>query len=127
MKKLIVTTLVLYALLSPGHARSESGALSYMRCNGDVISVGDTRLDVLAKCGDPTAVEADLYGGGGLSWGYYAPHDAYRRGGRDIPLWAGGRTYKEVWTYNLGPDRLMESVVFLDGKVYEIVSHGYGY
>jgi hypothetical protein len=33
----------------------------------------------------------------------------------------------EVWTYNFGPDRLIERIWFEDGVVVNIESLGYGY
>jgi len=33
----------------------------------------------------------------------------------------------EVWTYDFGPHRLVQKVLFVDGVAVEISSHGYGF
>lgn len=33
----------------------------------------------------------------------------------------------EIWTYNLGPYKLMRKIRFVDGQIEEIETLGYGY
>ena len=84
-----------------------------------LVTEGDTRSEVVAKCGDPTEIDS---------------RSAILR--RPV-VWIGGRPYTvgesfveipvEVWIYNLGPSKLMRRMRFEDGKVVEIETLGYGY
>jgi Protein of unknown function (DUF2845) len=96
------------AAATPAHA---------FRCGSKLVNEGDTRSQVLAKCGPPTeAME-------------HAP--VYRSG-----TWIHGRRYNlgydievlvETWIYNLGPHKLMRRIRFEDGLVVEIETLGYGF
>lgn len=88
------------------------------RCGTKLVSEGDTRSQVVAKCGEPTEVE--------------------RRSVLREPItWIGGRPYRaglglvevpvEFWIYNLGPSKFMRRVHFEDGVVVDIETLGYGY
>jgi hypothetical protein len=89
------------------------------RCGTKLVSEGDTRTEVLTKCGEP----ADKV----------TQRSVYRR----PMIWAQGRPYYigddymevpvESWTYNLGPNKLMRRVRFENGIVAEIETLGYGY
>jgi Protein of unknown function (DUF2845) len=88
------------------------------RCGSRLVSEGDTRAQVRAKCGDPADVE-------------------HRSVWRQPVVWVHGRPYHlssdlieipvESWIYNLGPNKLMRRVRFEDGVVVEIETLGYGY
>jgi hypothetical protein len=89
------------------------------RCGTKLVHEGDTRSQVLAKCGDPAEV--------------IDQQPVLRR-----PVyWLRGRPYHlsydfveiavESWIYNLGPHKLMRRVRFEDGLVVEIETMGYGY
>jgi hypothetical protein len=88
------------------------------RCGTKLVSEGDTRSQVIAKCGEPTEVDR-------------------RTTLRESIVWVGGRAYRggvglveipiEFWVYNLGPSKLMRRVRFEDGVVVEIETLGYGY
>lgn len=90
-----------------------------MRCGTKLVSEGDTRAEVLAKCGDP-ADKVTL-------------QSVYRR----PMIWANGRPYYigedfmevpvESWVYNFGPNKLMRKVRFENGIVADIETLGYGY
>jgi hypothetical protein len=103
----IITGLVAAA---PAHA---------FRCGTKLVSEGDTRSQVLSKCGKPTET--------------IEQRPLYRR-----PVsWIGGRPYYlssdfvevvvESWIYNFGPHKLMRRVRFEDGLVVEIETLGYGF
>ena len=89
------------------------------RCGTKLVSEGDTRAEVLSKCGEP------------------ADKAAQRSVFRRPMIWAHGRPYYigeeymevpvESWTYNLGPNKLMRRVRFEDGIVAQIETLGYGY
>jgi hypothetical protein len=89
------------------------------RCGTRIVSEGDTREAVAAKCGEPTEV--------------VTMRSVFRR----PVFWARGRPYYlgedlieipvENWIYNLGPNKLMQRVRFEAGVVAEIETLGYGY
>lgn len=89
------------------------------RCGTKLVSEGDSRAEVQAKCGEP----ADKV----------TQRSVYRR----PVIWSYGRPYYvgedfmeipvESWTYNLGPNKLMRRVRFENGFVAQIETLGYGY
>jgi hypothetical protein len=93
-------------------------AYASFRCGSKLVTEGDTRAQVVAKCGEPTEVEQ-------------------RTVLREPTVWVGGRLYRgglglseipiELWVYNLGPSKLMRRIRFEDGVVVEIETLGYGY
>ena len=96
-----------------------------LRCHGRIVSVGDRKYDVIARCGEPTWVETrqevyaerhglDYYGYGGVS-SIYA--DIHRH--RVIEI--------EEWTYNFGPHRLIYHLRFVDGVLERIWTGGHGF
>lgn len=105
-------TLIL-ALLACGTAGADS-----FRCGSRLVHEGDTRAEVVAKCGDPTDVEHRSI------W----RRPTYWHHGRAISL---GTDFVEIpvelWLYNLGSNQLMRRVRFEDGLVVEIETLGYGY
>jgi hypothetical protein len=88
------------------------------RCGTKLVSEGDTRSQVAAKCGEPTEVDR-------------------RSVLREAITWIGGRAYHtapglieipvESWIYNLGPSKFMQRVRFEDGVVVAVETLGYGY
>jgi Protein of unknown function (DUF2845) len=88
------------------------------RCGSKLVTEGNSRAEVAAKCGDPTDVDRRSVWRRPVFWHYGRPYYA----GNDvveIPV--------ETWIYNLGPNKLMRRVVFEDGRVKEIETLGYGY
>jgi hypothetical protein len=89
------------------------------RCGSKLVTEGDTRDEVAAKCGEPT----DVINLGSV---FHRP-----------VIWTRGRPYfigqdfieipVESWIYNLGPNKLMRRVRFEGGVVVEIETLGYGY
>jgi hypothetical protein len=89
------------------------------RCGSKLVSEGDSRAEVRAKCGEPVDV--------------VTLRSLFRR----PMIWANGRSYfvgqdlmevpVESWTYNLGPNKLMRRVRFEGGVVADIETLGYGY
>lgn len=89
------------------------------RCGSKLVSEGDTRSEVAAKCGEPDDVVNQS--------------SVYRR----PVIWSRGRPYFigedlievpiENWIYNLGPNKLMRKLRFEGGVLSEIETLGYGY
>ena len=89
------------------------------RCGNKLVSEGDSRAEVAAKCGEPTDVVNQK--------------SVFRR----PVIWTAGRPYfigenfieipVETWIYNLGPNKLMQRLRFESGFVTDIDTMGYGY
>jgi uncharacterized protein DUF2845 len=90
-------------------------AMAGIRCGNQIIDKGKSSAEVSAFCGNPAQVDRSvLYTGGATTVGQ--PN-----------LIAGSTVQIEVWTYNFGPNMLMERIRFADGVVVNIESLGYGY
>lgn len=100
-----LATLLLLLCLIPGDAFA-------LRCGQELVTVGDTKLDVLAKCGEP--FRSDRHG-----LELRETSDDFR----------GIRTFINVdeWTYNLGPHRLLHYLRFENGRLKEIDTGSYGF
>ena len=93
-----------------------------MRCGSRLVSEGDGKDKVRALCGDPTDVS--LHGmvrrsqryGYGFGTAYY---EYYGPAWLDVPV--------EVWTYNLGPHKLLGKLRFVGDELDNITTDGYGY
>jgi hypothetical protein len=88
------------------------------RCGNRLVDTGDTAGLVRAKCGDPTDVHHSVRVRPPIIWHYGRP---VRVGGGDIEIPV------ETWTYNLGPNRLMQQLRLENGIVTQITTLGYGY
>ncbi len=115
MSKRAAKTLALWLLLvSVGNS---GWAAEYLRCGGNLVTKGDRKLDVLAKCGEPDLKEDRV-------------QERTRRvfdPTRGIFREFSGTVYVDEWTYNFGPQRFYYVVTFVDGVVQDISSPGYGY
>jgi hypothetical protein len=89
------------------------------RCGTQLLSEGDSRAEVAARCGEPTdVIERRTVFRRPVIWDYGRPMIV----GEDfveVPV--------EVWLYNLGPNKLMRRLTFEGGYVVEIETLGYGY
>lgn len=80
-------------------------------CGDRVISVGDTRTDILIKCGEP------LYKN--------SHHEELKERFDDTSVRTVVVTVEE-WTYNFGPQRFLRVITFRNGAVVDIRTGGYG-
>jgi hypothetical protein len=89
------------------------------RCGTKLVSEGDTRAQVVAKCGEPTDVitMTSLFRRP-VIWNYGRPFYVGENF-IEVPV--------ESWIYNLGPNKLMRRLRFEAGLVAEIETLGYGY
>jgi len=94
--------------LAAGAARADSIA-----CAGGIVQTGDTKLDLLAKCGRPTLVE----------------DQARERESFDARNGVARRVYVpvDVWTYDFGRNRFLMVVRIARGRIVSIERGGYGY
>jgi hypothetical protein len=96
-----------------------SPAFAALRCGVKLVSEGDTRSEVSAKCGEPTEI--------------ITQKSVFRRPviwTRNGPYFIGEDFIEvpvEAWIYNLGPNKLMRRLRFEDGVLAEIETLGYGY
>lgn len=97
-----------------GHAQAES-----LRCNGQVASVGDSRLSVLFKCGEPLLKDtqcAPVFTLATVPPGH-------------SPLWVqvpdtlAPCLQVDEWLYDRGPGNMMATVRFRSGVV-QAISYG---
>jgi hypothetical protein len=110
MKKTIALPLALALFITA--AWPVLAAAEALDCSGGIVSVGDSRIDLLLKCGEPDAKEThqEVFSDSTLQ-------------GEKRKLYV---TIDE-WTYNFGPARFMRVVTLRDGKVADIRVGGYGY
>jgi hypothetical protein len=99
-------------------AALSSAAHADMRCGDRIIQNGDTRAKVNALCGDPADVSTSTL----MRRPSYVRHGHlvyFGNGFVEVPV--------ELWTYNFGPNRLMQQLRFVDGVIDDITTLGYGY
>jgi Protein of unknown function (DUF2845) len=109
MARLLALVLLLGAA-GVGHADS-------FKCGTEVVSIGDTRDQVMAKCGNPYNIERGTA---------IVPPVAWVNG---VPVSAGDTPIEvpvELWLYNFGPTQPMRRVRFASGRVVAIEILGYG-
>jgi hypothetical protein len=100
-------------LLAPSLLFAES-----IRCASGLITKGSTSADLLEYCGKPTQLTKN-----GTVHGLVG--NTYTAGG--ISNQATGDIEVETWTYDFGPNQLMERVRIENGIVVQIDSLGYGH
>lgn len=106
-------TLLLVACLSlPGLARADS-----LRCEGGLVSEGDSKLDLLGKCGPPTLREAETEERSKVR----VSADGRSTTGRATAVTV------ERWTYNFGPRQFVQHVTLEGGRVRSVARGSYGY
>jgi Protein of unknown function (DUF2845) len=100
-------------LLSPALLCAES-----IRCGSQLIEKGSTSADLREYCGEPTQLTRN-----GTVHGLVG--NTHTAGG--ITSQATGDFEVETWTYDFGPNQLMERVRIENGIVVQIESMGYGH
>jgi hypothetical protein len=86
-----------------------------IRCGSRIITRGSSSAELTAFCGDPAQVTKSSSYVGGV------------RGADGVDYGTTGELVVEIWTYNFGPNQLMERVRIENGIVAQIDSMGYGY
>jgi Protein of unknown function (DUF2845) len=105
-------------LLLIASAFAPSAHADAMRCGNRLVRFGDTLSAVRAICGEPSDVQTRTI----------VRHPSYDLHGRVIYYGAGYVEIPvEIWTYNFGPYKLIRRVRFVDGRIDEIETLGYGY
>lgn len=80
-------------------------------CSEQLVSVGDSKTDVLAKCGEPTLKDS------------HVEEFKEKLGGTERKVFVT----VEEWTYNLGPARFMRILTFRNSTLADIKTGNYGY
>src|ERR1700679_2960999 len=107
------SVVILGLLLAPSLLFAES-----IRCGSQLIEKGSTSTDLLEYCGKPTQVTRNGTVNGLVG-------NTYTAGG--ITSETTGDFEVETWTYDFGPNQLMERVRIENGIVVQIESLGYGH
>ena len=89
-----------------------------LRCEGRLVTVGSSALELVEKCGEPSMREERL-----VEHATAVPLDGSSGGVREVRV----TSVVERWTYNFGPDRFIEVVTLEGGRVRNVKSGGYGY
>lgn len=105
------TVLALALVLLPAGGAASGDGIS---CPGGVVSIGDSRLDLLGKCGAATLVEART------SQVNEWQSDWFQLIGRTVTVAV------ETWTYDFGNSRLVQQVKLEAGRVVQVRTLGYG-
>ena len=87
-----------------------------VRCGGRIFTVGDSSAEMGEACGQPAQISRFIVDG---------VTGSVRAGVR--PQDTSGQTQVEIWTFNFGPNQLMQRVRVENGVVVKIESLGYGY
>lgn len=89
-----------------------------MRCGSRLVTFGDTRAAVRSICGEPAEIETRSI----------LRRPTYSLNGRVVYFGDGYvEVPVEIWIYNFGPYKLLREVRFVDGRVDDIKTLGYGY
>lgn len=81
-------------------------------CSEQVVTIGDTKSDVIAKCGEPSSKDS---------------HQEEREETLDTGVRRKVFITVEEWTYNLGPNRFVRVLTFKNNKLVDIRTGKYGY
>jgi len=91
-----------------GSAKEQAGR---SQCGDQIISVGDSAADVMAKCGKPA---------------WQDKREEVIRGQLDDNTVRKVSVTVEDWTYNFGPNQFLRIFTFRNGKVTDVRTGGYG-
>ena len=112
MRRCAHRLLLAAALSLPLAARADS-----IRCDGGIVSVGDSKLDLIGKCGLPALKESQEVE---RSQARFAP-------GGQLAAGRSAVATVERWTYNFGPRSFVQVVTLEGGKVTAVERGSYGY
>jgi hypothetical protein len=132
MKPRALIIAVVLLLISGADAIAGSDNSSTMRCGTRIVTIGESRYTVRAKCGPPSQKDVrhekriardtyrDLFPSQGNSKN--REQEKYRE-----PLFVEENVEIEEWTYNLGPTSFIRYLYFENGKLVQIETGDYGF
>jgi len=91
-----------------------------LRCGNKLVRTGDGKDKVRTLCGEPTNVSFE-----GVVRGPQYVYGPYGYGSFFGPTWI--EVPVEVWTYNLGSNKLLRKLRFVGDNLQTIWTDGYGY
>ena len=103
--------LVILLLVATGPAAADS-----MRCGSRLVSDGDSIEKVLALCGEPTSKRR--------TWIIRQPR--FVVGSQEYPFPGEEDVPVDLWTYDLGPNKLMRRLRFIAGTLTSVETLGHG-
>ena len=109
IKRIALFTLI-FILYSSGNA------FAAFKCGQQLINIGDDKMEVLLKCGEPSFSEMTSLESG-------------RRYGEDLRFGSNSRRttyFVEKWSYNCGPHHFIRILTFRNGRVRDIETGFYG-
>lgn len=115
------THALLVAALLPVLAHADDS----LRCPRGIVSVGDLKVDLLGKCGEPTLRELSRAEETGV-----VQKDPATKGaaGRPATITTTRETSAiERWTYDFGPSQFIRVVTLDGGRVRSVATGGRGY
>jgi Protein of unknown function (DUF2845) len=111
--------LTLIALITLGSfSAASSFAANDLRCDNQLVSVGNSRDLVRNRCGTPIDISTSTE---------YRTQSITRYGRVSLTDEITIEVKVETWIYNFGPHRFMQRLQFRDGTLASIVSLDYGY
>jgi hypothetical protein len=88
----------------------------HMRCQGSLVSIGDTTAQVLDKCGQPDKIDQwKEYHNGSMTQIYDYKNERYI-----APQEVPNPILMQRWTYNLGENQFIRYLYFQDGELIRI-------
>lgn len=102
--KMIVSMALFISLILPQSALAES-----LRCKGDIVEIGDAKIDVFRKCGEPALKD---------TYCEKTPLKIKRADGQLDTLEHCENV--EVWTYNPGKGQFWTNLYFTEGKLRDM-------
>jgi hypothetical protein len=112
--KTLAIIITAFLLTLPGFADA-------FRCGGSIVDIGDTKAEVLAKCGEPSLTEEKEVE-------IAAVRKSPRRRRRERAGASATATINvEEWTYNFGSNRFMQILTFVDSELTKIETGDYGF
>lgn len=119
MKNIHIVTLLIGILLIPSYAIA-------LRCGSKLVAIGDRKIEVFQKCGEPTLIE---------EWKVESTSIKARRDSKSSKSATTRREelqeikteIKEEWTYNFGSNRFIQFLTFTNGKLSRIEAGSRGF
>jgi hypothetical protein len=114
----LTCVLLMFHVFGTGAARAEDS----LRCGSRLVTRGDAKDKVRTLCGEPTdiALQGVVRRSPTYHYGYgIYGYDFYGPGWIDLPV--------EIWTYNLGPHKLLRKLRFIGDELDDIRTDGHGY
>jgi hypothetical protein len=95
-----------------------------LRCGSELVVEGQTKFDVLLRCGAPAFVDGfNEYRAGAPNFVTPRPLDSFDL---TYPFPVSREVVIEQWVYNFGPTQLMPVLYFENSRLIKIGTLGYG-